>query len=101
LKQAEKLKLKLTRVTLADVLEKIDVTESLSIRETRDRIYALKFHFLPRKCYKDRFCVKPEDILQYFEDHFIKKILLPGIMKEISAQGMDSYVDIYTIILFP
>jgi len=93
LKKAEKLKLKLTRVTLADVLEKIDVTERLSIREKRDRIYSLKFHFLPRECYKDRFCVKPKDILLYFEAHFINKILLPGLKKEVAAQGMDSYVE--------
>ena len=88
-KMAERLKLKLTRVTLADVLEKVDVTERLRIGagNNRLRIYSLTFHFLPRKYYQQKFCVKPKQILHYFESHFIKDVLLPGMRKEAQAQS--------------
>ena len=88
-KMAERLKLKLTRVTLADVLEKVDVTERLHLTENnRSRIYSLTFHFLPRDSYSDRFCVKPKQILRYFESNFVSSVLLPGIRKEAAAQSL-------------
>ena len=89
IKIAKRLKLKLTLVTLADVLEKVDVTERLRIGagNNRSRIYSLTFHFLPRKYYQQKFCVKPKQILHYFESHFIKDVLLPGMRKEAQAQS--------------
>ena len=88
LRKAEKLKLKLTRVTLADVLENVRVTEGLSISEgERARIYGITFNFLPHASYKDRFCVKPKQVLHFFEKTFLPKILLPNMKKEAEAQG--------------
>nr|CAG4642277.1 EOG090X00BV [Evadne anonyx] len=87
-KQAEKLVLKLTRVTLADVMEKFTVTETMSVAgDRRARIYDLRFAFLPRFCYKDRYCVKPKMVLHYFETRFVQNILLPGMRKEAAAQS--------------
>ena len=89
IKIAKRLKLKLTRVTLADVLEKVDVTERLDLTENnRSRIYSLTFHFLPRDSYSDRFCVKPKQVLRYFEGHFVSNVLLLGIRKEAAAQSL-------------
>lgn len=88
LRKAEALKLRLTRVTLADVLENVEVTERLSIRNTRSRIYGFTFTFLPHSSYKDRFCVKPKDVMRYFEMRFVHKVLLPGMEKEAAAQSM-------------
>ena len=34
---------------------------------------------MPRKSYKDRFALRPHDILHYVEKKFIKKVLLPEI----------------------
>ena len=90
-RMAERLKLKLTRVTLADVLEKVDVTERIDAGNNRSRIYTLTFHFLPRDSYKDRFCVKPNQVLRYFEGHFVNNVLLPGIRKEAAAQSLQRY----------
>ena len=39
--KTKRLTRKLTRVTLADVLEKVDVTERLHLTENRSRIYRL------------------------------------------------------------
>lgn len=90
LRKAERLKLKLTRVTLADVLEKVDVTEQLNVAgdSHRSRIYTLAFHFLPKDSYKDRFCVKPKQVMRYFETVFVHRVLLPGIRKEAAAQSL-------------
>ena len=90
LRKAHKLKLKLTRVTLADVLENVEVTERLSVRDKRARIYGFTFNFLPNSSYKDRFCVKPKQVLQYFESRFVSSVLLPGMKKEAAAQSLQS-----------
>jgi hypothetical protein len=37
---------------------------------------SLRFEFLPRKAYKDKFLVGPERIVKYFEDRFISKVRL-------------------------
>nr|CAG4641431.1 EOG090X00BV [Eurycercus lamellatus] len=90
-KQAEKLKLKLTRVTLADLLETVEVTERMSIRTSnRSRIYGLTFTFLPHSSYKDRYCVKPKQVLRYFETYFVGKVLIPGMNTEAKAQSMQN-----------
>ena len=78
--------MKFAKVTLADVLEKVGVTESYSLDEPRNKIYRLEFHFLPHSSYKERFCVLPKQVLRYFENVFVKEILLCGIEKEIVAQ---------------
>lgn len=90
LRKAEKIKLKLTRVTLADVLEKVEVTERLSVTGNRTRHYGLTFRFLPHSSYKDRFCVKPKQVMHVFESRFVHTVLLPGIKKEAAAQSMQS-----------
>nr|CAG4636748.1 EOG090X00BV [Ceriodaphnia reticulata] len=90
LRKAQKLKLLLTKVTLSDVLENVEVTERLSVRDRRSRIYGFTFKFLPHSSYKDRFCVKPKQILQYFETRFVGNILLPGMRREAAAQSLQS-----------
>lgn len=76
---------KFAKVTLADVLEKVVVTESYSLAETRSRIYRFNFQFLPRSSYTEHFCVSPKHVLRYFETVFVKSFLL-GIESEIKAQ---------------
>ena len=78
---------KVAKVTLADVLENVVVTESYSFTEERRRIYLFDFKFLPKSSYEDRFDVEPKQVLRYFEKHFVEKILLPGIKSEAVAQS--------------
>ena len=88
---AQELKMKLTRVTLSDVLEDIDVTERMLVGSDRARIYDLNFKFLPQHCYQDRFCIKPAQILRYFENFFVCSILLPGMRSEMETQSLQRY----------
>lgn len=69
--QAEKLKKTLTRVVVANVLEKIDVSSRLRINNTkREQFYTMRFHFLPHNCYKSQYCVKPKRILKHMSKKF-------------------------------
>merc|ERR1712131_315153 len=79
------MRLKLNRVIIADLLEKVVVTEKVQLKPNRARVIELKFQFLPHKNYKQNFGIKPEQILSYFESKFIIKVLMPvlaGVTKE-------------------
>ena len=84
-KEMDKMRLKLNRVIIADLLEKVVVTEKVQLKPNRARVIELKFQFLPHKNYKQNFGIKPEQILSYFESKFIIKVLMPvlaGVTKE-------------------
>ncbi|XP_059079806.1 DNA-directed RNA polymerase I subunit RPA1-like [Tigriopus californicus] len=76
-KQRDALRISLNRVTLKDVLENVHVTESIKLQGKRQRIITLRFEFLPRKAYKDRFLTTPNKILAYFERKFVFKVFMP------------------------
>lgn len=71
--QSSKLCKKLTRVTVSNVLLKINVKSNFNIRE-RTQGYSLKFSFLPPKIYSSEYYVKPSTILKYMEKHFFKNM---------------------------
>uniref|UniRef100_U3DUQ3 DNA-directed RNA polymerase subunit n=1 Tax=Callithrix jacchus TaxID=9483 RepID=U3DUQ3_CALJA len=83
LKRVKSLKKQLTRVCLGEVLQKIDVQESLCIEEKQNkfRVYQLRFQFLPHACYQQEKCLRPEDILHFMETRFFK-LLMESIRKK-------------------
>jgi DNA-directed RNA polymerase I subunit RPA1 len=89
--EAEKLRLKLTSVTLAQVLQRVEVTESIDA-DMGYRVYRLKFCFLEGAEYAHKFCVRPSHVLSYFERRFIKSRLLPALRK-VSKQKKDGGID--------
>ena len=81
----EKLKVLMNRCSLADILERVRVTEKLKMTGDRCRIVKLRFIFLHRKFYKQRFCVDPPKILEHFETRYISKKFMPllsSVMKD-------------------
>uniref|UniRef100_A0A0A9YLI0 DNA-directed RNA polymerase subunit n=2 Tax=Lygus hesperus TaxID=30085 RepID=A0A0A9YLI0_LYGHE len=74
-KKADRLRRKLTRVTMFDVLEFVEVTENLQLKPLRRQMYTLKFNFLPKEAYADNCIVTPQKILKHFENRFIKELL--------------------------
>ena len=76
-KEQDRLRIRLNRVLLTDLLERVEVVEKIRLVPTRARTVALKFHFLPYKHYKQNFGVKPAEVLHYFEHKFINKVFLP------------------------
>merc|ERR1719513_502847 len=59
-KEMDKMRLKFNRVLIADLLERVVVTEKTQLKPTRAKIVELRFQFLPHKHYKQNFGVKPD-----------------------------------------
>jgi len=95
-KEMDRMRLKFNRVLIADLLEKVVVTEKTQLKPSRAKIVELKFKFLPHKNYKQSYGVKPGQVLQYFEKKFIMKVLMPVLaaitkQKTVTVEtGMDS-----------
>ncbi|XP_070692657.1 DNA-directed RNA polymerase I subunit RPA1 [Pempheris klunzingeri] len=76
LKRARTLRKRLTRVCLAEVLQKVDVVETLRIeRHEKLRVFKVTFHFLPPDRYCDDNLLSPHHILQYMETRFFRLFL--------------------------
>lgn len=84
--EAEKLKKLLTRVVVENVLEKIEVTSRLEISPHRQQRYTMRFHFLPYKCYKSQYCVKPKRILKHMNKKFFGE-MFTAIRKIANAES--------------
>lgn len=80
----------LNRVHLHEVVQDVEVCEWLAIKgrikSQRRRVFRIKFKFLPRSCYKERFIVTPEHILQFMEKTYFRK-LVQLIRAKINAQS--------------
>lgn len=77
-KLAKRLQRKLTKVTLAQVLQSVDVWESLPSKTstgTRERWYRIRFQFLSGSSLKDEFVVNSEGVLHYMETVFFKRVI--------------------------
>ena len=84
-KAKEDLRISLNRVTLANVLEIVHVTEKVEIHKAkRGRIVKMRFEFLNKKQYKNQYQVNPKFILHYFEHTFVRALLtdLSNIIKD-------------------
>ncbi|KAF2896564.1 hypothetical protein ILUMI_09614 [Ignelater luminosus] len=75
-KEAERLKKILTRVTVADILEKIDVYGKLETGNYRQMVYTVKFCFLPHHYYKSKYNVKAKQVLKHMTKDFFKQMFM-------------------------
>lgn len=82
---SEKLRQRMCRVTVADVLEYIDVKSEVVLRPSAVRKYKLRFQFLPRDAYKNDLSVKPKQILKHMSQSFFK-LMFKGILKLVSEK---------------
>lgn len=73
-KKAERLRQKLNRVTVADVLEKIDVQCEIVIRPERQLKTTMRFQFLPHSQYKTQYAVKPAQIIKHMQHKFFDEM---------------------------
>uniref|UniRef100_A0A1A8BJ34 DNA-directed RNA polymerase subunit n=1 Tax=Nothobranchius kadleci TaxID=1051664 RepID=A0A1A8BJ34_NOTKA len=81
LKRAKVLRKKLTRVCLAEVLQKVDVVETLRVENHQKlRIFKVMFHFLPPERYIDDKLLSPHQILHFMETRFFR-LLLEAVKK--------------------
>lgn len=45
---------------------------SIVLRPKREKVYKLRFNFLPRECYKDDFGVRPKQVIKHMSGAFFK-----------------------------
>uniref|UniRef100_A0A8C4FG15 DNA-directed RNA polymerase subunit n=1 Tax=Dicentrarchus labrax TaxID=13489 RepID=A0A8C4FG15_DICLA len=87
LKRAKTLRKKLTRVCVAEVLQKVDVVETLRIENHQKfRTFKVTFQFLPPDRYSDDKLLSPQQILQYMETRCVFFRLLLEAIKKRSAK---------------
>ncbi|XP_026761681.2 DNA-directed RNA polymerase I subunit RPA1 [Galleria mellonella] len=73
-KKAERLRQKLNRVNVADVLEKIDVLGEVVTEPERKLKTTMRFTFLPHSQYKTQYSVKPPQIIKHMQNKFFTEM---------------------------
>ncbi|XP_041979543.1 DNA-directed RNA polymerase I subunit RPA1 [Aricia agestis] len=73
-KKAEKLRRKMNRVTVSDVLEKIDVSCEIVVHPHRELKTTMRFSFLPHSQYKAQYIVKPAQIIKHMQKKFFNEM---------------------------
>lgn len=73
-KKAERLRQKLNKVTVADVLEKIDVACEIVTTPNRQLKTTMRFAFLPHSQYKMQYTVKPQHIIRHMNNKFFSEM---------------------------
>ncbi|XP_076296243.1 RNA polymerase I subunit RpI1 [Lasioglossum baleicum] len=91
-KRANKLRLKLTKCILSNVLS--DVTISRKMEQTPDRrlVCTMTVNYLPYKSYKGEFYIQPHEILKKTEEVFFK-VLFKEIKKVANVTGALLHVE--------
>ncbi|XP_015588786.1 DNA-directed RNA polymerase I subunit RPA1 [Cephus cinctus] len=69
-RQSNKLRQKLTKCVVSNVLRNIKVERKIETCPQRQLTYSLTFEFLPHKSYKGEFCINPKHILEKTEKLF-------------------------------
>uniref|UniRef100_A0A3P9I565 DNA-directed RNA polymerase subunit n=1 Tax=Oryzias latipes TaxID=8090 RepID=A0A3P9I565_ORYLA len=81
LKKAKMLRRKLARVCLSEVLQKVDVVETLQVKHFQKfRAFKVTFHLLPPDRYNEDKLLTPSQILHYMETRFFH-LLLDAVKK--------------------
>ncbi|XP_037942906.1 DNA-directed RNA polymerase I subunit RPA1 [Teleopsis dalmanni] len=86
---ADKLRVKLNKVVVADLLEFVNIKMKLILKPERAYQYCIKFQFLPREAYQNDFSMRPKRIIKFMSEIFFKQ-LFRAIMK---ASKKGSYVN--------
>ncbi|XP_049872941.1 DNA-directed RNA polymerase I subunit RPA1 [Pectinophora gossypiella] len=75
-KKVENLRRKLNRVTVNDVLEKIDVQCEIVTNPDRKLQTTMRFQFLPHSQYKTQYAVKPQQIIKHMQNNFFDEMFI-------------------------
>lgn len=52
----------------------INVNTSIVLRPSRQKLYKLRFNFLPRDSYRDDFGVRPKQVIKHMSSGFFKSM---------------------------
>ncbi|KAL6447903.1 hypothetical protein ACFW04_000166 [Cataglyphis niger] len=75
-KQAKKLRLKLTKCVLRDVLKDITISRRMEEGPPRRLVHTITIEYLPYKSYKGEFSIRPQDVIKCTEEKFFQNIFV-------------------------
>ncbi|XP_012272524.1 DNA-directed RNA polymerase I subunit RPA1 [Orussus abietinus] len=73
-RQENKLRIRLTKCKLANVLKSIHIDRRMETTTPRQLVYTLTFEYLPHKCYKNEFFIQPRRAVELTELIFFKEM---------------------------
>ncbi|XP_076181654.1 RNA polymerase I subunit RpI1 [Ptiloglossa arizonensis] len=73
-KRANKLRLKLTKCILSNVLNNVTINRRMEQIPNRRLLYTVTINYLPHKSYKEEFCIQPHAVLKKTEEVFFKEM---------------------------
>lgn len=73
-KQSKKLRVKLTKCLLNDVLKTITISRKMEDGPRRRLLHTMKIEFLPHKYYRGEFSVHPRYVIKHTEETFFKNV---------------------------
>lgn len=88
-KNSEYLRKLMTKVTMKDVLSKVQVQEKVILKPTRHMRYDLTLHLLPHRCYDSNTHITPKIVLKFIRNKFLdnlKKMFVKNLSKSFSGE---------------
>lgn len=79
----------MTKITLKDVLSKVQVQEKVKFKPVRHMCYNLKLCLLPQRCYNSMTHVKRKTVIQFIKNEFpesLKKMFVKNLTKNFSGE---------------
>lgn len=87
--EAEFLRKLMTKITLKDVLSKVQVREKVMLNPTRHMRYDLTLHLLPHRCYESLTHVTPKTVIRFIRKTFsenLKRMFIKNLSKNFSGE---------------
>lgn len=88
-KNAEILRKLMTKITLNDVLSRVQVREQVMLHPIRHMRYDLTLHLLPHRCYNSITHITPKTVMKFIRYEFaiyLKKMFVKNLTKNFSGE---------------
>lgn len=87
--KAESLRKLMTKITLNDVLSKVQVHEKVMLKPVRHMCYDLTLYLLPRRCYSSITHITQRTVIHFIKHTFpesLKKMFVKNLSKNFSGE---------------
>lgn len=79
----------MSKISLKDVLSKVQVREKVKLSPIRHMRYDLTLHLLPHRCYESITHLKPKKVMKFIRHEFpgyLKKMFVKNLSKNFSGE---------------
>jgi len=87
--EADFLRKLMTKISLKDVLSKVQVQERVMLNPVRRMCYDLTLYLLPHRCYESTTHVTPKAVMRFIKNAFsesLKKMFMKNLSKNFSGE---------------